>query len=82
MPSKPSRKPKRGKTRALTSREKVQAHRKRLRAKGLRPITLWVPDTRSRAFIAEARRQAHLLARSRHQNDDQAFIDAVSEWPN
>jgi len=82
MLSKPNRKPKRGTTRALTSREKVQAHRKRLRAKGLRPITLWVPDTRSRAFIAEARRQAQLLARSPHHKDDQVFIDAVSEWPD
>ena len=80
MPSKVRRKPKPRKTRALTSREKVRAHRKRLRARGLRPVTIWVPDTRSVDFIAEARRQASLLARSPYQKDDQAFIDTISDW--
>ena len=60
------------------SREKVQAHRDRLRAQGLRPIQVWVPDTRSRAFAAEARRQSRLVAASRHAAKDQAFVDAVS----
>jgi hypothetical protein len=80
MPSKVRRKPKARKTRALTSREKVRAHRKRLRARGLRPVTIWVPDTRSADFMAEARRQASLLARSPYQKDDQAFIDTISDW--
>ena len=29
------------------TRKKVSAHRARLRAQGLRPIQIWVPDTRS-----------------------------------
>ena len=61
------------------SREKVRAHRERLRAQGLRPIQIWVPDTRSPAFAAEAHRQSGLVAASAHAEDDQAFIDAVSE---
>ena len=60
------------------SREKVQAHRDRLRAQGLRPIQVWVPDTRSPAFAAEARRQSQLVAASRHAAKDQAFVDAIS----
>ena len=62
-----------------SSRDKVRAHRARLRAQGLRPIQIWVPDVRSPAFKAEARRQSRLVAASRHEAEDQAFIDAISE---
>ena len=60
-------------------REKVQAHRDRLRAKGLRPIQIWVPDVRAPGFAGEARRQSRLAAESASEADDQAFIDAISE---
>lgn len=68
--------------RSKTSRDKVQAHRNRLRKQGLRPIQIWVPDVRSAAFTAEAHRQSLLVARSRHASKDQKFIDAVSVWSN
>jgi len=67
-------------TRSRSSREKVRAHRKRLREQGLRPIQIWVPDMRSPAFIAEAHRQSLAVARSAHAREDQQFIDAVSDW--
>lgn len=67
------------KRKAASSREKVRAHRKRLRAQGLRPIQIWVPDTRSPKFAAEARRQCRLIAESRYAADDQAFVDAISD---
>jgi hypothetical protein len=81
MPSKtrPARASRR-KSSPLTPREKVRAHRARLRAQGLRPITIWVPDTRSLRFLSEARRQARLIAKSPYQESDQEFIDAISEW--
>jgi hypothetical protein len=60
------------------TRQKVQAHRERLRAQGLRPIQIWVPDTRSPTFAAEAARQSQLVASSSHAAEDQAFIDAIS----
>lgn len=41
---------------AKPSRNKVREHRERLRALGLRPIQIWVPDLRSPAFQLEARR--------------------------
>jgi hypothetical protein len=66
--------------RVKSSREKVQAHRQRLRKKGLRPVQIWVPDVRSRAFAAQAHRQSLAVARSPHAADDQAFVDAISEW--
>jgi hypothetical protein len=66
-------------TRSKPSRDKVRQHRERLRRQGLRPIQIWVPDVRSPAFAAEARRQSLAVANSPHAKTDQDFIDAVSE---
>jgi len=62
------------------SRDKVRQHRERLRAQGLRPVQLWVPDTRSEAFRAEARREAQAIASSAAEPIDQAFVDSISDW--
>ena len=67
--------------RPLKSREKVRAHRERLRRRGLRPIQIWVPDVRSRAFGREAHRQSVLVANDPLEREDQHFVDAVSDWP-
>jgi hypothetical protein len=63
----------------LSSREKVKAHRERLRAQGLRPIQMWVPDTRTPEFAAEAHRQSLMVAQSAQDKDDLAFIDSLYE---
>jgi hypothetical protein len=60
-------------------RNKVSAYRQRLRARGLRPIQIWVPDTRTAAFRAEAHRQSLAVAESVHARSDQDFIDTVSD---
>lgn len=65
-----------------SSRVKVREHRERLRKQGLRPIQIWVPDVRSRAFRSQAHRQSLAVAASSHAHEDQAFIDAVSVWGN
>ena len=62
------------------SRVKVREHRERLRAQGLRPIQIWVPDVRAPAFRAEAHRQSLAVSTGSHAQEDQAFIDALSEW--
>jgi hypothetical protein len=67
-------------TSAGSSREKVRAHRARLRKQGLRPVQMWVPDVRSKTFARDAHRQSLAIARSEHAHDDQAFVDAVSVW--
>ena len=65
-----------------SSRAKVEACRARLRAQGLRPVQVWVPDTRSSAFAAEAHRQSQAVADGAHADHDQALVDAISEpWP-
>jgi hypothetical protein len=62
-----------------SSRDKVRAHRQRLRRQGLRPIQIWVPDVRAPSFRAKAHRQSLAVARSRHAKADQDFIDAISD---
>lgn len=59
-------------------KKRVREHRRRLRAQGLRPVQIWVPDVRSPEFTGEAHRQAAAVAASEHAADDQAFIDALS----
>lgn len=61
------------------SRDKVRAHRERLRRQGLRPIQIWVPDVRSRSFRAQAHRQSLAVADSPHALEDQDFVDAISD---
>jgi surfactin synthase thioesterase subunit len=63
-----------------SSRDKVRAHRERLRQQGLRPIQIWVPDMRSPAFVSEAHRQSLAVANSSHAKEDRDFINAVSDW--
>jgi hypothetical protein len=63
-----------------SSRDKVRLHRARLRRQGLRPVQIWLPDTRSPKFAAEARRQSRALANSPTEADDQAFVSALAEW--
>lgn len=67
-------------TNRATSRDKVRAHRARLRRMGLRPIQIWVPDVTSPAFIREARRQSKRLANDPEGDDAQAFIDSLQDW--
>ncbi len=65
---------------ARPTKMKVREHRDRLRAQGLRPIQIWVPDVRASSFQAEAHRQSLAVAANAHAAEDQAFINAVSDW--
>ena len=62
------------------SRDKVRAHRARLRQAGLRPVQIWVPDVRSQSFAQAAHRQSLAVAKSPHAKRDQSFVDAISAW--
>lgn len=60
----------------LSVNERVQKYRDSLRASGLRPIQLWVPDTRMAGFDAECLRQSTRIAEA-ECNDAElgAFMD-------
>jgi len=62
--------------RAERVRENMRSYRERMRAKGLRPVTIWVPDTRSPEFQAEVRRQSLALRDDPHE---QEVLDWIAE---
>lgn len=55
--------------------ERVQRHRAGLRAAGLRPVQIWVPDTRRSGFAEECRKQSRLLRDDRLEH---ATLDAFA----
>jgi hypothetical protein len=59
---------------AMTSRHRVERRREKMRAMGLRPVQIWVPDTRAPGFAAEARRQCLLVNANRDAEID-AWLD-------
>ncbi len=61
---------------------KTRAFRQRMRAAGLRPVRIWVPDTRAEGFAGKCAAQAAAIARNDPAGDElQRFIDAAYEWP-
>jgi hypothetical protein len=58
---------------------RVQKHRQALRAAGLRPIQIWVPDTRRRGFAAECRRQSLALRDDPHEHGTLEWLDQVAD---
>ena len=51
-----------------------------MRAAGMRPVQIWVPDTRSSDFAAEARRQSLSAAAADRLGDEQNWVDSASAW--
>jgi len=62
----------------MSVRLRGSEHRKRLRAQGLRPIQIWVPDVRSADLGEQAHRQSLAVATSATAEEDLAFVEAVS----
>jgi len=61
--------------------ERVREARDKLRAAGLRPVQIWIPDTTAPGFAAEAARQTRLLAEweaSPGGREEMAFWDALA----
>ena len=61
-----------------TVKARVQKHRQALRAAGLRPIQIWVPDVRSKSFATQARKQSLAIAKSAQEQEDLAFIASLA----
>ena len=56
---------------------RVQKRRDVLRAAGLRPIQIWVPDTRRPSFAEECRRQSQLAAQA--DRSDQTLLEFLDD---
>lgn len=61
-------------------RSRVAAHRAQLRQRGLRPVQLWVPDTRAPGFAEEARRQSALVDADDEFDEVMDFIERASAF--
>jgi hypothetical protein len=73
-------KPKKPTAATKSSRDKVRAHRQRLRQRGMRLVQMWLPDTRTKAFAAQAHRDSIAIAQAARDADDQAWLQSVSWW--
>lgn len=65
----------------MSTKDRVRRHRERLRAQGLRPIQMWVPDVTWPGFSVEAHRQSAAVAASEQESEDQSFVDSLAaDW--
>ena len=60
---------------------RVQKYRETLRQAGLRPVQLWVPDTRGPDFAQECARQSLLINKAEQAKAEEAnfWLDHVAE---
>jgi len=65
-------------TTSLTA-DRMRNYRARLRAAGLRPLQIWVPDTRTPQLAKQARRQSLLASKAACEHEAAAFIDAAAD---
>jgi hypothetical protein len=65
----------------MSRAERVERRRAKLRAAGLRPVQIWISDTRAPEFSEECRRQSRLIADSETEAsraEDEAW--ATASW--
>jgi Protein of unknown function (DUF3018) len=58
------------------------SYRQRMRAAGLRPVQIWVPDTRGPDFVEVCCQQARAVAAHDPAGDEiMRFVADVYQWP-
>ena len=62
-----------------TIAERVRKHRAELKRAGMRPIQIWVPDTRNPKFAAECERQSLLAANDPHEKEIMDWLEQVQD---
>jgi hypothetical protein len=62
------------------SNTKMRVYRSRLRAQGLRPVQIWVPDVKAPGFSSDIRRQIRRLS-PEQEADTLDFMAAVADDP-
>ena len=62
---------------AQSAAQRMKAYRHRLKAAGLRPVRILVPDTRSRRFKAEIQRQSLLVTGSLSAQKEMDVVEAL-----
>ena len=57
----------------------MHKHRAKLRAEGMQPIQIWVPDTRRSGFAEECRRQSLVVKQDPHEKELLNFLDDAAD---
>jgi len=58
---------------------RVRKHRQQLRAEGLKPVQIWIPDTRSERFRRKCEQESLSLSADPLEADTLAWIDEVAD---
>ena len=59
--------------------ERVNKYRARLRKEGMRPLQIWVPDTRRPGFGEECKRQSELMKNDPHEKEILKILDEEAD---
>lgn len=59
--------------------DRVRKHRDKMKAMGLKPVTLWVPDVTAPGYREDIRRQCRLLNRDPQEDKILAEIEQLSD---
>jgi hypothetical protein len=59
--------------------ERVRRHRDSLRAAGLKPVQIWIPDTRSESFRQKCARESLSLSADAQEAETLAWIAEVAD---
>ena len=59
--------------------DRVRKHREQLRADGLKPLQIWVPDTRNENFRLKCQRESLSLAADPQEAEILAWIADVAD---
>ena len=62
-----------------STKDRVRKHREALRSAGLRPVQLWVPDTRRPKFHDECRAQSNKLHEDPQEKEILTWIESASD---
>jgi hypothetical protein len=61
------------------AKERVRKHRESLRAQGLRPVQIWVPDTRRPQFLSRYRAQLEKISAHARTLADTGLLPVTEE---
>ncbi len=64
---------------ATNAAQKMGRYRAKLKASGLRPVQIWVPDIRSKSIIEEIRRQSLRVSSASEESETMDFVEKIMD---
>lgn len=64
----------------MSAKEKMRKYRDRLRAEGLRPVQIWVPDTTRPGFREQFQRQARIVHSNAREKETLDWIEELADF--